>query len=117
MYAANLNDDTRKKLWTEAVRYTEDMRCSMATSRNVTSSNELFFSRKSQFLQYMNDFGRVGYVTKREKILNKLEERAVKCIFVGYSTSHLGDMYRMYNPETKRIILSRDVKWAEFYQN
>ena len=50
----------------------------MATSRNVTSSNELFFGRKPQFLQYMKEFGRVGYVTKREKILNKLEERAVK---------------------------------------
>ena len=46
--------------------------------------------------------------------MNKLEERAVKCIFVGYSTSHSGDTYRMYNPETKRIVLSRDVKWAEF---
>ena len=114
MYAANLNEDARKKLWAEAVRYTEDVRCSMATSRNSTSSNELFSGKKPQFLQYMKEFGRVGYVTKREKILNKFEERAIKCIFVGYSTTHSGDTYRMYNPETKRIILSRDVKWAEF---
>ena len=114
MYAANLTDDARKKLWAEAVRYTEVVRCSMATSKNVTSSNEQFFGKKPHFLHYMREFGRVGYVTKREKILNKLEERAIKCIFVGYGSNHSGDTYRMYNPETKRTVLTRDVKWAEF---
>ena len=33
---------------------------------------------------------------------------------VGYAKSHSGDTYRMFNPATKRIILSRDVKWAEW---
>ena len=91
MYAANLTDDARKKLWAEAVRYTEVVRCSMATSKNVTSSNEQFFGKKPHFLHYMREFSRVGYVTKREKILNKLEERAIKCIFVGYGSNHSGD--------------------------
>ena len=86
----------------------------MATSRSVKSANEFFYGKKPSFLYHMVEFGRVGYVTKREKISGKLEDRAVKCVFVGYGRNHSGDTYRMYNPVTKRIILSRDVKWAEF---
>ena len=42
-------------------------------------------------------------------------------LFVGYSTQHAGDVYRLLNPETSRVIHSRDVKWigktwAELYK-
>ena len=80
----------------------------------MKSANEFFYGRKPSFLYHMVEFGRVGYVTKREKISGKLEDRATKCVFIGYGRNHSGDTYRMYNPVTKRVILSRDVKWAEF---
>ena len=41
-------------------------------------------------------------------------ERAIKCVMVGYARNHTGDTYRMYNPGTKRIILSRDVTWGDW---
>ena len=50
MYAANFNEESRKKLWAETVKYTEDVRCSMATSKSTTSANELFFGKKPSFL-------------------------------------------------------------------
>ena len=63
----------------------------------------------------MVEFGRIGYVTIRDKnIKKKTDERAIKAIMVVYAKSHSGDTYRMFNPATKRIILSRDVKWAEW---
>ena len=42
-------------------------------------------------------------------------------LFVGYSTQHAGDVYRLLNPKPSRVIHSRDVKWtgktwAEFYK-
>ena len=42
-------------------------------------------------------------------------------LFVEYSTQHAGDVYRLLNPKTSRVIHSRDVKWigktwAEFYK-
>ena len=114
MYAANFNEETRKKLWAETISYTETVRNSMATSRSVKSANELFYGEKPSFLYHMVEFGRVGYVTKREKISGKFEDRAIKCVFVGYGRNHSGDTYRIYNPITKRIFLSRDIKWAEF---
>ena len=74
-----------------------------------------FFGKKPSFLWNMVEFGRIGYVTRRDmKIKGKLMEQAIKCIMVGYTQNHAGDTYRMYNPATKRIILSRDVTWGNW---
>ena len=51
----------------------------------------------------------------------KIDPRGKISLFVGYSTQHAGDVYRLLNPITSRVIHSRDVKWtgrmwAEFYK-
>ena len=51
----------------------------------------------------------------------KIDPRDKFSLFVGYSTQHAGDVYRLLNPKTNRVIHSRDVKWtgktwAEFYK-
>ena len=30
---------------------------------------------------------------------------------VGYAEKHARDVHKLYNPETKRVIMTRDVKW------
>ena len=51
----------------------------------------------------------------------QIDPRGKISLFVGYSTQHAGDVYRLLNPKTSRVIHSRDVKWigkmwAEFYK-
>ena len=46
LYAANISEEYQKKLWAEAVNYTEDVRNSMATTNNSKSANELFYGKK-----------------------------------------------------------------------
>ena len=51
----------------------------------------------------------------------KIDPRGKISLFVGYSTQHAGDVYRLLNPKPSRVIHSRDVKWtgkmlAEFYK-
>ena len=41
----------------------------------------------------------------------KIDPRGKISLFVGYSTQHAGDVYRLLNPKTSRVIDSRDVKW------
>ena len=31
---------------------------------------------------------------------------------VGYAKNNMRYTYKLYNPETKRVIMNRDVKWA-----
>jgi hypothetical protein len=35
-------------------------------------------------------------------------------IMVGYADDHSADCYRMYNPITDRVVISRDVRWAQW---
>ena len=42
---------------------------------------------------------------------HKLDDKAIKCIFVGYSAESKG--YRFYNPATRNIFVSRDVTFSE----
>ena len=41
----------------------------------------------------------------------KLDEKGEKCIFVGYGDQTMG--YKLYNPPTKKNIISRDVVFEE----
>ena len=43
---------------------------------------------------------------------NKLDDKARKCIFLGYSTNR--KEYRLYDPNSLKIVHSRDVKFNEF---
>ena len=40
-----------------------------------------------------------------------MEATGKLCIFVGYAKNHAGDTYCMFNPTTKRVIISRDIQW------
>jgi hypothetical protein len=41
----------------------------------------------------------------------KLDDKSEKCIFVGYGDRRMG--YKLYNPITKKVIMSRDVIFEE----
>ena len=41
--------------------------------------------------------------------------RSVKCVMIGYSANHAGDTYRLYNTETKKVVNSRNVQWADWH--
>jgi hypothetical protein len=58
-------------------------------------------------------FGQKGYVYVKKNLQNKMAPRAREMFMVGYADNHSGDTYRMYDPKTKSVILTRDVKWAQ----
>ena len=58
--------------------------------------------------------GRIAYNTKREKINRHKKDKTYKAIMVGYYYNHTRDMYKLYNSDTKRVVISRDVNWAEW---
>ena len=58
----------------------------------------------------MRTWGEAGVVTLRDRKKSKIQDKGTTCI-VGYALDHTGDCYRMYNPETSKIHLTRDIKW------
>ena len=51
----------------------------------------------------------------------KIDPRGKISLFVGYSAQHAGDVFKLLNPRTSTVILSRDMKgigqtWTEFYK-
>ena len=59
-------------------------------------------------------FGRIGYVVKKDNIKNKMSEQGFTEIMVGYAANSPTGTYQMYNPYTKRIIFKSDIKWHVF---
>ena len=46
-----------------------------------------------------------------KKMRSKLDDRGKTCMFVGYADDHPRDVYKFLKIHTKRIIISRDVRW------
>ena len=64
-------------------------------------------------MRCMRTFGETAVITIHEgkKMRSKLDDRGKTCMFVGYADDHFKDVYRFLNVHTKRIIISRDVRW------
>ena len=49
---------------------------------------------------------------------SKISDKGKEAFFVGYATEHAGDVNRMYDPNTRRIKTSYDVRWmGKFYND
>ena len=82
-----------------------------------------FYGVDAKYSKYLKVFGEMCVVadTNNKVGQTKIDPRGKISLFVGYSTQHPGDVYRLLNAKTSRVIHSRDVKWigktwAEFYK-
>lgn len=62
-------------------------------------------------VDYFRIFGCVGHVHVPAAKRIKLDDRSCKCILLGFSEE--SKAYKMYNPTTGKIIISRDVVFEE----
>ena len=60
---------------------------------------------------HLRTFGCIAYTHIPSESRKKLDDRSEKCIFTRYSGT--SKAYRFYNPISKKLILSRDVKFLE----
>ena len=56
-------------------------------------------------------FGSIGYAHVPDQRRRKLDDKGEKCIFLGVSDQ--SKAYKLYNPITKKIIISHDVVFDE----
>ncbi|MCO5612630.1 hypothetical protein L7F22_066899 [Adiantum nelumboides] len=99
------------KLWMEAVACAAHVlnRCPTRALKTITPY-ESWYDRKPS-VSYLRVFGCLAYAHIPQQLRGKLDDKAVKCIFVGYSSGSKG--YRLYNPATNKIFESCDVIFVE----
>ncbi|MCO5594985.1 hypothetical protein L7F22_049020 [Adiantum nelumboides] len=99
------------KLWMEAVACAAHVfnRCPTRALKAITPYKS-WYDRKPS-VNYLRVFGCLAYAHIPQQLRGKLDDKAVKCIFVGYSSGSKG--YRVYNPATNKIFESCDVIFAK----
>jgi hypothetical protein len=63
------------------------------------------------YVDHFHVFGCIAHVHVPEAQRTKLDNRSVKCILLGVSEESKG--YRLFNPITKKLVVSRDVIFEE----
>jgi transposase InsO family protein len=97
--------------WAELVA-----RSSYLLNRSPTTSLKMkvpqeAWSGTKRNVAHLRTFRCIAYAHIPSELRKKIGDRSEKCIFTGYSET--SKAYRIYNPISKKLILSRDVKFLE----
>eukprot|EP00253_Pinus_taeda_P018759 PITA_18759 len=65
------------------------------------------WSDQKQTVTHMRVFGCVAYANVPDQLKKKLDSKGEKCVFIGYCDE--SKAYKLYNPSTKKLIVSIDV--------
>ncbi len=111
LIAGQIPNTERFKLWPEAVVTATNLNNLMpVTIGDVTKTcwdhagYEILLWTKN-----LCTFGEAGIMKDGKK--GKVLDRGIIMMFVGYSEDHTVNVFRMYCPETSRILQTRDVMW------
>ena len=112
MHDAGFNEQTRKKLWAEAMNTASFLGDIFPTSRSKTPAYELFHGSPCTWYESLIEYGRIGMIATKKKG-KKLETQGQALIMVGYALNHKVGSYRMYNPTTNKIAISDSIAWSK----
>ena len=98
-------------LWGEAIRHCTYLLNRIATRKlNDRTPYELYRGRKPN-ISHLRVFGCIGYAKVDSKHLKKLDDRLHMLVHLG--TEPGSKVYRLLDPGTKKIVVSRDVVFDE----
>lgn len=116
MLDAKLTPEARLKLWPEFVATATVLYNNTQRAGRERTNQELYHG-VDNIQGFMNNLiipGSVAYVKEPEKT-RKLQEKSFKCIVLGYAKDHPSDTYRLYNPQTKAVFISRNVTVSPYH--
>ena len=98
--------------WAEAVYTTVYMlnRCPTKSVKDKTPIEA--WNGKKPSAKHLRVFGSICYIHIPDVKRHKLEDKTIRGIFLGYSNISKG--YRVYNLQTKKLVISRDVEVDEY---
>ena len=110
---AGLEPKYKEEFWCEVISTATKLDNIMVRPERTKPPHTLFYGEDAKYARSLRTFGEMAVVAIHEgkKMRSKLDNRGKTCMFIGYSDDHKKDVYRFLNIHTKRIILSRDVRW------
>jgi len=113
----------RNGLWAEAANTATYLENHLITpNRSLTPYQQFFGKGHLHILTSMQKFGEICIATFKDNTHRaKLANQGTPGIWVGFANNHPTGTHRIFNPKTKRIILTGDVaflnkSYGEFYK-
>lgn len=98
-------------LWVEAIRHTTYLLNRVATRAVKDKTPYELFHQKKPNLGHLKVFGCIGYAKTDSKMLKKLDDRSRMLVHLG--TEPGSKAYRLVDPKSKQVVVSRDVVFDE----
>lgn len=100
-----------KAFWAEAARWCVHIqnRCPTAAVPNKTP--EEAWNGEKPVVDYFRIFGCIAHVHVPDQMRSKLDDKSRKCVFLGVSDE--SKAWRLYDPVSKKILISKDVVFEE----
>ena len=110
---AGIDSKGKGEFWCEVISTATKLDNIMVRPERTKPPHTLFYGKDAKYMRCMRTFGEMAVIAIHEgkKMRSKLDDRGKTCMFVGYADDHSRDVYRLLNIHTKRIIISRDVRW------
>jgi len=105
------NKKIPKSFWPEAVNWTVYVLNRSPTLAVKNMTPEEAWSGIKPSVEHFRVFGCVSHVHVPDVKRTKLEDKSFSCVLLGVSKE--SKAYRLYDPISKRIVVSRDVKFEE----
>jgi hypothetical protein len=85
----------------------------LLTNNRDSSPFQQFFGKgiKSIVPISTRKFGEMVVVYQNNNMAPKMKDRGTTCIWLGYAADHAAGTYRVYNPQTRQVIFTRDVQF------
>ncbi|MCP4747478.1 MAG: transposase family protein, partial [Desulfobacteraceae bacterium] len=110
MAGADFSLTMKQLLWCEAANTVTDLDNFYATEGSSLGSAVKFWGKGyKSLIDSPKIFGEAVIVATGAKIKAKLSDRGKVCMWMGYAKNHKAGTYRLYNPATRKLIMSRDV--------
>lgn len=100
-----------KVFWAEAVNWTFYIlnRCPTLAVKNITPQEAWNGVKPS--VEHFRVWGSLAHVHVSDQKRGKLDDKSIICVLLGFSEE--SKAYRLYNPKTEKVIVSRDVVFEE----
>lgn len=100
-----------KCFWPEAVQWTSHILNRSPTSILKDKTPIEMWSGNRPSVEHFKIFGCIAHVHVPDQRRKKLDDKSIPCIMIGVSSE--SKAYRLFNPATNKVMISRDVVFEE----